>query len=315
MKAIVGKIHADSEHFQDIFYRINPDEFKKWLLYYLDEDDLLQVKDTLTQHSVLLHNMSEDPDLLNFFQLVNQEMASRMVGELFTGFLDEEGAKEGEADNSKPMDLEFLIKVLSGFSRYLSGTPKFVSPWSSFFQSGTWDLEKEGYIWEGKKKFLIAAVIPSKVSGGVSKTQASLSQLRAYVQELRTSGFDDVQAGVTGQAALNDDEMNTAMVDMTKATWVSMLGVLLIMVLFLRGLRHPFIILVSLTVGLCWTFGWTAIFIGHLNIFPLSLHPCFAVSGSITRSIGSPDTRRKETFLMAAVPPLSGGSLTNQARG
>jgi hopanoid biosynthesis associated RND transporter like protein HpnN len=273
MNAIVAKIHADTEHFQGVFYRINPDEFKKWLLYYLDEDDLAQVKDTLAQHSVLLRNMAQDPDLLNFFKLVNQDMASRMVGELFTGFLDDEVTQEGEGKKSAPMDLEFMIKVLNGFSRYLSGTPKFASPWSSFFKSGAWDLEKEGYIWEGKKKFLIAAVIPSKVSGGVSKTQASLAQLRAYVQELRSSGFGDVQAGVTGQAALNDDEMMTAMGDMTKATWVSMLGVLLIMVVFLRGFRHPLIILVSLAVGLCWTFGWTALFIGHLNILSIVFAP------------------------------------------
>jgi hypothetical protein len=271
MNAIVEKIHEDTEHFQDVFYRIDPNEFKKWLLYYLDENDLVQIKDTLTEHSVMLHNMAEDPDLLTFFRLVNKDMASRMVGELFTGFLDDEVKKDG--DKSKPMDLEFLIKLLQGFSQYLSGTPKFVSPWSSFFKSGTWDLEKEGYIWEGKKKFLIAAVMPRKVLGGVSKTQRSLARLRAYIQELRASDFADVQAGVTGQAALNDDEMNTAMIDMTKATWVSMLGVLLIMVAFLRGFRHPLIILISLGVGLCWTFGWTALFIGHLNILSIIFAP------------------------------------------
>ena len=44
MNAIVAKIHADPEHFQDVFYRINPDEFKKWLLYYLDEDELVRIR-------------------------------------------------------------------------------------------------------------------------------------------------------------------------------------------------------------------------------------------------------------------------------
>jgi hypothetical protein len=273
MRAMVDKIHADPEHFQDIFYRIDPEEFKKWLLYYLDEDDLVQLRNTLSDHALLLHNMSENPDLLNFFRLVNQEMASRMVGEMFTGFLDNEETQGEQGENSKPMDLEFLIKVLDGFSRYLAGAPQFVSPWSSFFKSGVWDLEKEGYIWEGKKKFLIAAVIPSKITGGVSKTQGSLTQLRTDIQELRASGFGDVKAGVTGQAALNDDEMTTAMNDMTKATWISLLGVLLIMVLFFRGFRHPIIIIISLTVGLCWTFGWTALFIGHLNILSIVFAP------------------------------------------
>jgi uncharacterized protein len=273
MNAIVSKIQADPEHFQDVFYRINPDEFKKWLLYYLDEAELVSVRNTLEHNSVLVHKMADDPDLLNFFKLVNQDMASRMLGEFFTGFLDEEVTPEGTDKHTEPLDLEFLIKVLDGFSRYLSGTPKYVSPWSSFFKSGAWDLEKEGYLWEGKKKLLIAAVMPSKVSGQVSKTLESLGQLRNYIHELRASGFSDVEAGVTGQEALNNDEMTTAMADMAKATWVSILGVMLIMVLFLRGFRHPVIILISLAVGLCWTFGWTAVFIGHLNILSIVFAP------------------------------------------
>ncbi len=273
MKAIVSKIHADPKHFQDVFYRINPNEFKKWLLYYLDEDDLVSIRDTIRQNSNLVHKLADDPDLLNFLKLVNQDMASRMVGEFFTGFLDEEVTPEHTGKDTKPLDLEFLIKVLDGLSGYLSGSQEYVSPWSSFFKSGAWDLEKEGYLWEGKKKLLIAAVVPSKVSGQVSKTLGSLARLRADIRGLRASGFSDCEAGVTGQEALNDDEMTTALADMTKATWVSIAGTMLIMVLFLRGFRHPLLIVISLAVGLCWTFGWTAVFIGHLNILSIVFAP------------------------------------------
>ncbi len=273
MNAIVSKIQADPKHFQDVFYRINPDEFKKWLLYYLDKSELDSVRNTLEKNSLLVHKMADNPDLLNFFKLVNQDMASRMVGEFFTGFLDEEVTPESPGKDAKPLDLEFLIKVLDGFSGYLSGTQQYVSPWSSLFKSGAWDLDKEGYFWEGKKKLLIAAVMPSKVSGEVSKTLGPLSQLRKDIHELEASGFSDCEAGVTGQEALNNDEMLTAMADMTKATWLSMLGVILVMVVFLRGFRHPLIIAVSLIVGLCWTFGWTALFIGHLNILSIVFAP------------------------------------------
>jgi hypothetical protein len=273
MNAMVSKIQADPKHFQDVFYRINPDEFKKWLLYYLDEKDLAGIRDTLERNSSLVRKMADNPDLLNFFKLANQKMASQMVGESFTGFLDEPSTPKNADNESRPMDLAFLIRVLDGFADYLSGLQKYISPWSSLFKSGEWDLEKAGYLWEGKKKLLIAAVMPSKVSGQVSKTQGSLTKLRDYINELRASGFGDCEAGVTGQEALDNDEMNTALADMTKATWLSMLGVILVMVLFLRGFRHPLIIAVSLFVGLCWTFGWTALFIGHLNILSIVFAP------------------------------------------
>lgn len=273
MKALVDRIQHDPEHFQDVFYRIDPDQFKKWVLYYLDRDELVQIEQRIEQNSDLVQKLAQDPELLNFFTLVNQEMASRMVGELFTGFLDDGGGSKDAGKNGEPMDLEFLIKVLDGLSQYLSGTPMYVSPWSAFFKSGAWDLEKEGYLWEGGKKFLIAAVMPSKIKDGVSKTQQSLSKLRKDIRELRTTSFSDVEAGVTGQEALNNDEMNTAMNDMALATWLSLLGVMLLLVFFLRGFRHPVIITVSLAVGLAWTFGWTAIFIGHLNILSIVFAP------------------------------------------
>lgn len=272
MNALVAKIHGDPKHFQDVFYRLEPDQFKKWVLYYLDKRDLLQIRERIEEHSELVRKMAEGPDLLNFLSLVNQEMASRMIGEFFTGFLDEDTPKKS-GTGEEPMDLDFLIRVLDGLSRYLSGAPKYISPWSSFFKSGAWDLEKEGYLWEGGKKFLIAAVMPSKIRDGVSKTQTSLLQLRKYIRELQASGFQDVEAGVTGQEALNNDEMSTAMRDMTTATWVSLLGVLVLLVVFFRGARHPFIIMVTLGVGLCWTFGWTAFFIGHLNILSIVFAP------------------------------------------
>jgi uncharacterized protein len=272
MNALVKRIKNDPEHFQDVFYRIDPEQFKKWVLYYLDKDELVQITKRIEDHADLIQKMAENPDVLNFFNLVNQEMASRMVGEFFTGFLDEDTSK-GSGKDEEPMDLEFLIKVLDGLSQYVSGAPKYVSPWSSFFKSGAWDLEKEGYIWEGGKKFLVAAVMPSKIKDGVSKTQRSLNQLRKDIRALQASSFQDVEAGVTGQEALNNDEMNTAMTDMTTATTLSLLGVMFLLVAFFRGIRHPLIITISLAVGLCWTFGWTAIFIGHLNILSIVFAP------------------------------------------
>jgi hopanoid biosynthesis associated RND transporter like protein HpnN len=271
MKAMVSKIHRDPKHFREIFYRVNPEQFKKWLLFYLNKEDLTNVRDTIGDNSNLVQNLAGNPDLLNFFDLVNKEMASKMIGQLFTGFLDD--TKPASKKGDKPMDLEFIIEVLQGFSRYLSGNLEYVSPWSSFFKSGSWDLQKEGYLWQGKKKLLVAEVMPSKVSGQVSKTLGSLEQLRADIRYLQASGFKDVQAGVTGQEALNNDQMVSAMSDMTAATWLSLLGVILIMVIFLRSFRHPLIIALSLLVGLCWTFGWTTIFIGHLNILSIIFAP------------------------------------------
>ncbi len=279
MKELANRVQSEPQYFQDIFYRIDPDKFKKWVLYYLDKEELEGIRQRIEDHSDMVQKLAEDPDLLAFFKLVNKEMASRMVGEFFTGFLDESDDQSTPAKHQEPMDLGFMIKVLDGLSQYLDGSHRYVSPWSSFFNSSAWDLEKEGYLWEAKKKFLVAAVMPKKIKEGVSKTQTSLTELRKLIRDLQAGSFGDVQAGVTGQEALNNDEMHTAMKDMTMATWLSLTGVLLLMVIFFRGLRHPLIIMISLAVGLCWTFGWTAIFIGHLNILSIVFAPLLSGLG------------------------------------
>ena len=277
LNALAERINNDQRHFQSILYRINPDLFRRWVLLYLTKDELVQVRDRIQTHSDFIASMSHDPDLLNFFNLTNQEMASKMVGELFTGFLDEDESAGvepgGEAKKSEPMDLDFLIKVLQGMSTSVSGSPAYISPWSAFFKSGAWDLDKEGYFWQAGKKFLVASVIPAKIKEGVSKTQNSLTALRKHIAALRAEGFQDVQAGVTGQEAMNNDEMHTAMQDMTLATWLSLGFVLGLRILFLRSVRNSVIIFISITVALCWTLGWAAIFIGHLNILSIVFAP------------------------------------------
>lgn len=266
------RIQKDSAYFRDVFYRVDPDLFKQWALLYLDKKDILRIKDNVEENSEMIRKLAGDPDLLNFLALVNREMSSKMVGELFTGFLDEE-KPQGKAKDKEPMDLGFLIQTLNGLARSLNGPVQYSSPWFSFFKSSAWDLDQEGYFWEGGKRFLILIAIPAKLAiEGFSDTQHSLDVLRTCIADVK-SKFPDVEAGVTGQEALQNDEMSTVLGDMTWATWLSLMGVWILLVLFLRGIRRPVIEVITLVVGLCWTVGWAAIFIGHLNILSVVFAP------------------------------------------
>jgi len=267
-----ARVGKDTAHFRDVFYRVDPDLFKKWALLYLDRKDLLQIRESLEEHSKMIAELSAAPDLLGFLKLVNREMASRMVGELFTGFLDEDSAAK-RSKGKEPMDLGFLIQTLNGLSSYLDGHDKYTSPWSSFFKSRAWDLDQEGYFWEANKRFAVLIAIPAKLAmDAFSDTQISLGVLRRHIRDVKAL-HPDVEAGVTGQEALNNDEMRTVLGDMSVATWFSLLGVFVLLILFLRSLRRSFIEVATLIVGLCWTFGWTTIFIGHLNILSVVFAP------------------------------------------
>lgn len=271
-KDLEKRLLEDKGSFQAVFYRIDPNLIKRWALLYLDKEEILKIRESLEENSGLIDGFSRNPDVLSFFKLINQEMASRMVGELFTGFLDEKPAGEESGKKDEPMDLGVLIQTLDGLSSHLKGAREYFSPWASFFEGSEWNLDLEGYFWEADKSLLVMSVVPRKVAKGFSSELNRLGNLREHIREARAS-FGDVRVGVTGQEALNTDEMMTVFSDMHKATWLSLLGVFVLMVLFLRGFRRPLMQSVSLAVGLCWTLGWATVFIGHLNILSIVFAP------------------------------------------
>jgi len=265
-----SRIRQDKEHFEDIIVRVDPDAFKSWQLLYLDKKDLLDLEDSVNRHYGFIQGFAKQPEPLGFLKLINNEMASRMVGELFTGFLDE---KEPEKSGGKePLDLSSLIVTLEGMKSYLDGEPVFKSPWSSFFHSKGQDQDLAGYFWEADKRFLVAVVVPRATDGGFLETRGALIRLRTMIRETKAS-HPGIQAGVTGQEALKNDEVGTVFHDMTIATWLSLAGVFLLLVVFFRSIRRPCLQIITLIAGLCWTFGWTTLFIGHLNILSVVFAP------------------------------------------
>ncbi len=269
LHALVPLLEADRANYAQLFYRVDPKTFKPWALLYLDKKELLALRDNLQEHRVFINELSRAPDLSHFFSAVNHEMTSAMVGELFTGFLDEKSTDSGK----EPLDLDFLIRVLSEMRDRLSGDGSFSSPWESFFTRKSWgSASEEGYFWTQNKRYLLAFVTPRKTEKSFSDALHSLKALRATISGLRAD-FPDVKAGVTGQEALNEDEMGAAFHDMSLATLISLAGLAMLLMVFWRGVRRPLLELIELLVALSWTFGLTTLFIGHLNILSVTFAP------------------------------------------
>lgn len=269
LHALVPLLEADRENYAQIFYRVDPATFKPWSLLYLNNKQLLDLRDNLRKHRNFLRNLSESPTLTVFFREVNREMASAMVGELFTGFLDNKPA----GSSKKPLDLGFLIRVLEQMRQWLDGRTSLVSPWEAFFTGKSWqDHAEEGYFWTKNKEYLLLFVTPRKIAGSFTSALDSLTALRHTIARVRTD-FPGVRVGVTGQEALNQDEMHTAFHDMSLATLISLVSLALLLVIFWRGFRRPLLEMVELLVALAWTIGLTTLFIGHLNILSVTFAP------------------------------------------
>lgn len=269
LHALAPVLEADHENYIQVFSRIDPKLFRPWALLYLEREDLLTLRRNIQEHRNLIENLAQSPSLTNFFRQINNEMASRMVGELFTGFLDQNSSSR----DKEPYDLDFLIRTLREMKDWLDGDKPLSFSWESFLTKISWDrASEEGYFWTENKRYLLLFVTPTKIHKSFAKARHSLTALRKTIAWVQRD-FPGLKVGVTGQEALNADEMGGALHDMGIATLLSLVGLAILLVLFWRGFRRPLLEMIVLLVALSLTFGLTTLFIGHLNILSVSFTP------------------------------------------
>ena len=260
---LAAELRRYPDHFPELFYKVDPERFKRSALLYLEPQDLDKIKDGLLKQEDLLAGLAADPRLTTFYRLVNDRITRSMIGELFTGFL---------ADKEKPElpDLSVLNASLRGLSASLEGRQPQDSLFTGFFPKELSDLEGSGYFFTENDKYLLFLVTP-KGDGYASRSQ-DLALLRKVVDQVK-GRYPGLEAGVTGPDALEADEMSSSMQDVTLATWLSLLGQMGLLILFLRSLRRTLVEGLVLVLGLCWTFGLVTLVVGHLNLLSLIFAP------------------------------------------
>jgi hopanoid biosynthesis associated RND transporter like protein HpnN len=251
------------QSFKELFYHINPEGFKRSALLYLDVKYLDKIKDSLVGQHTLLGDLAANPRLLTFYQLVNDQMARAMIGEVFTGFL-------GEKEKKALPDVSLLNGSLRGLADSLEGKQPGNPLFSGFFPKEFGDLEEAGYFFTEHDKYLLFLLTPA--GKGYASHSQDLALLRDVVHKVQ-SRYPGLQAGVTGPDALEADEMHSSMKDVTLATWLSLAGQLGLLILFLRSLRRTLAEGLVLVLGLCWTFGLVTLVVGHLNLLSLIFAP------------------------------------------
>lgn len=104
---------------------------------------------------------------------------------------------------------------------------------------------------------------------------AGMLRLRQILAEVRAANADhkDLQLSITGLPALEDDELRTSSIDMKNAGLLAVFIVGTLLLLVFRGMRYPMLVLTTLLVSTCWTFGAATLVVGHLNLVSV----CFTI--------------------------------------
>jgi len=264
VEALAAELRQYPQNFRELFYRVDPEKFKQWALLYLEQKQLLEIKTKFSNHQKELRALSAAPRLNGFFQVVNEEITRAMLGHLFTGFLQEEQEKE------KLPDLGLLQTSLKQLEISLNGGEAFSSPLKGIIPEEMSDLSQAGYFFTENDKYLLLLVTTSQE--GYAGTAEDVKLLRQVLDRIKAR-FPGIQAGVTGPGALEADEMSEAMADVELASTVSLLGQMLLMIIFFRSLKRTLVQGVVLFIGLVWTFGIAALAVGHLNLLSIVFGP------------------------------------------
>ncbi len=240
-----------------VAYRIDPKQFEGRGLLYLSKEKLEAIRDKIFDYQDFVEAFAGRPTLDQLVDGVATQVANAFV----TSFIDL-GLNDGKAS----LDFKFVEDLVGQISARLDRPAPYRSPWGTFFSVDGADNPGAGYFLSDDQRLLFILAEPKTERGSFTGDQRAIEGVRAVIASLKRE-FPNVEVGVTGKPALANDEMTAAFRDSENATILAFALILgLLLAAFLR-VGKPLLMLLVLTVSLCWSLGAATLVIGHLSLF------------------------------------------------
>jgi uncharacterized protein len=254
---LVRELRQREVPLRHLTYRIDPKQFEGQALLYLSKHKLTEIRDRIFDYQEFMESFAARPTL---DQLV-EGLAAQIAGAFVTGFLD-----LGLEDNKKTEnDLRFIEDLVAQIAARIDRPVPYKSPWGALFSVDADDSDA-GYFLSDDERLLFILAVPKSREGTFTGDREAIEAVRDVIRSLRPQ-FPDIQVGVTGKAALANDEMVSAFRDSELAGILSFALTLgLLFAAFLR-VGKPIVMCLLLAVSLCWAIGFTTLTIGHLSLF------------------------------------------------
>jgi uncharacterized protein len=250
-RALAERLRAEPDQFRHVFVPGDGPFFEKNGLLYLETGELEELVDDLSVAQPFLAELSRDRSLRGFFGLLATalEEAPDLAGfDLSRTFVLVQQAVQAAAKlRARPVRFDELTLAPAS-------TPG--APSRSYVEL------------EPVRDF--SAFIPAG---------ASMSRLHEIVGQLRGDPSLGAKIRVTGEVALEYEEMESVQRNAVRSLGISLFLVLAILAF---SLRSPWLVAgtqVTLLVGLLWTAAFAALAIGHLNVISIAFAVMFVGLG------------------------------------
>ena len=221
----------------------------------LSRSDLEELLETLQKFRPFIKQFTKATNLVTFFDQVNTEFRT--------------------APRETSAQTDSLIGALPALDRILSqahdslvepGPP--LSPGVNALFDNSAEAQRASYITFAKGTiFLVTAHAPTDELNG-----DAVKRFRELLEKTRQE-VPGVNAGLTGEPVLEEDEMAQSQKDTTVASVVSLILCALIFIYGYNETGRPVKATICLVVGLAYTLAFATLTVGHLNILTITFVP------------------------------------------
>ncbi len=248
--ALYTALNKQQGVFRDVFYPGGLPFFRKNGLLFMPLDDIKNLRHTLTMAAPVLKDLAAAPS----------------VQTLFTSLTDQIDRYLKSNDPVDLASLTFMLTTLDKGFKAFDGKSSGLSM-DSFLKGGGTGTSS---MLESAGKQQVITLLPVKVEGSFVASERSIKAARAaLIDVLKKPEFKGVTGGLTGVPVLEYEEMATSQRDLEIATILSLSLTVILLLFAFRGLLNVIAAMVSLIVGICLSFGFATLTIGHLNILSM----------------------------------------------
>jgi hopanoid biosynthesis associated RND transporter like protein HpnN len=253
------RLEEETELFKNVLYKVDLSRLRQKALQYSTPEQL----------QMILMQLDEFSPLLKHFEMLTLK-----------NFVHELRLALSRASKQPPAVAQMAMEPLLGQLAILSGSLEaygrdqrhYASPWQAQMPAEMAQLEsvfRDRYLLNDKGSMGFLKVQPTATTSDFNGSSPSIDKLRNVLAEIGRQ-HPQARISLTGIPVLESDEMRSSQTSMFYASILSFIGVAALMVMGFKGLRYPILGNIVLFVGMAWSFGFTTLAVGHLNILSVS---------------------------------------------
>ena len=270
LEQLGNALREEPDNFSHVLFKIEPGEIRRKGLQYLSPTQLEDGLQRLEMFRPILNGKWERIRLDSLATSLVFQLKDR-VKELNSDDVPADFAERYQTTLNQVHRLAQSLESFFDRNEFLNPCPEIVAIDPSQRNEGrdVIYLMNEA----GNVGFLKARPVQDKQS--FDGATPAIDRLRELMEEAKTrhqtaNSGSELKIGLTGIPVLENDEMRRSQADMVTASIISFVGVGILLLIGFRGWRHPILALIMLAIAMCWSFGYTTLVVGHLNILSVS---------------------------------------------